>query len=137
MAHWLMKSEPSVWSWAQQVEAGAKGTFWNGVRNHQAKLHLMAMKKGETAFFYHSNEERAVVGIVEIIKTFYPDPTDESGKFGMVDVRAKKPFKTAVTLAAVKAESNLAKMALVTNSRLSVQPVTDDEWRIVCAMGGL
>ncbi len=137
MAHWLMKSEPSVWSWAQQVEAGAKGTFWNGVRNHQAKLNLMAMKKGDTAFFYHSNEERAVVGIVEIIKTFYPDPTDESGKFGMVDVRAKKPFKTAVTLAAVKAESNLAKMALVTNSRLSVQPVTDDEWRIVCAMGGL
>jgi len=137
MAHWLMKSEPSVWSWAQQVEAGAKGTFWNGVRNHQAKLNLMAMKKGDTAFFYHSNEERAVVGIVEIIKTFYPDPTDESGKFGMVDVRAKKPFKTAVTLAAVKAESNLAKMALVTNSRLSVQPVTDDEWRIVCVMGGL
>ena len=137
MAHWLMKSEPSVWSWTQQVEAGAKGTFWNGVRNHQAKLNLMAMKKGETAFFYHSNEERAVVGIVEIIKTFYPDPTDESGKFGMVDVRAKKPLKTPVPLAAIKGETALAKMVLVTNSRLSVQPVTDEEWRIVCAMGGL
>ena len=137
MAHWLMKSEPSVWSWARQVEAGAKGTFWNGVRNHQAKQCLMAMKKGETAFFYHSNEERAVVGIIEIIKTFYPDPTDESGKFGMVDVRAKKPFPRPVPLAAIKAEAILAKMALVTNSRLSVQPVTDDEWRIVCAMGGL
>ena len=132
-----MKSEPSVWSWAQQVDAGAKGPFWNGVRNHQAKLNLMAMKKGETAFFYHSNEERAVVGIVEIIKTFYPDPTDESGKFGMVDVRPKKPFPRPVPLAAIKAEAILAKMALVTNSRLSVQPVTDDEWRIVCAMGGL
>ena len=137
MAHWLMKSEPSVWSWTQQVEAGAKGTFWNGVRNHQAKLNLMAMRKGETAFFYHSNEDRAVVGIVEIIKTFYPDPTDESGKFGMVDVRAKKALVKPVPLAAIKAEPKLAKMALVTNSRLSVQPVTDDEWRIVCAMGGL
>ena len=137
MAHWLMKSEPSTWSWAQQVEAGAKGTFWNGVRNHQAKLNLMAMRKGETAFFYHSNEDRAVVGIVEIIKTFYPDPTDESGKFGMVDVRATKALVKPVPLAAIKAEPKLAKMALVTNSRLSVQPVTDDEWRIVCAMGGL
>ncbi|MFO1117664.1 MAG: EVE domain-containing protein [Beijerinckiaceae bacterium] len=137
MAHWLMKSEPSVWSWAQQVEAGAKGTFWNGVRNHQAKLHLMAMKKGETAFFYHSNEERAVVGIVEIIKTFYPDPTDESGKFGMVDVRAAKPLSKPVPLVDIKAEPRLAKMVLVVNSRLSVQPVTDAEWKIVCAMGGL
>ena len=137
MAHWLMKSEPSTWSWEQQVEAGAKGTFWNGVRNHQAKLNLMAMRKGETAFFYHSNEDRAVVGIVEIIKTFYPDPTDESGKFGMVDVRAKKALVKPVPLAAIKAEPKLAKMALVTNSRLSVQPVTDDEWRIVCGMGGL
>ena len=137
MAHWLMKSEPSTWSWAQQVEAGAKGTFWNGVRNHQAKLNLMAMRKGETAFFYHSNEDRAVIGIVEIIKIFYPDPTDESGKFGMVDVRAKKALVKPVPLAAIKAEPKLAKMALVTNSRLSVQPVTDDEWRIVCAMGGL
>ncbi|MCB1540221.1 MAG: EVE domain-containing protein [Rhodoblastus sp.] len=137
MAHWLMKSEPSTWSWAQQVEAGAKGTFWNGVRNHQAKLNLMAMKKGETAFFYHSNEDRAVIGIVEIIKIFYPDPTDESGKFGMVDVRANKALMKPVPLAAIKAEPKLAKMALVTNSRLSVQPVTDDEWRIVCAMGGL
>ena len=137
MAHWLMKSEPSVWSWAQQVEAGAKGTFWNGVRNHQAKLNLMAMKKGETAFFYHSNEERAVVGIVEIIKTFYPDPTDESGKFGMVDVRAAKPLSKPVPLVDIKAEPRLAKMVLVVNSRLSVQPVTDAEWKIVCAMGGL
>jgi len=137
MAHWLMKSEPSVWSWSQQVEAGAKGTFWNGVRNHQAKLHLMAMKKGETAFFYHSNEERAVVGIVEIVKIFYPDPSDETGKFGMVDVSAARPLGKPVSLAAIKAEPKLAKMVLVVNSRLSVQPVTEAEWKIVCAMGGL
>ncbi len=99
MAHWLLKSEPSSWSWDQQVEAGAKGTFWNGVRNHSAKLNLMAMKKGEKGFFYHSNEDKAVVGIVEIIKTYYPDHTDESGKFGMVDVKAVKALKKPVTLA--------------------------------------
>ena len=137
MRYWLYKSEPHTWSWDQQVEAGAKGTFWNGVRNHQAKLHLMAMKKGETAFFYHSNEERAVVGIVEIVKTFYPDPSDETGKFGMVDVRAARPLGKPVSLAAIKAEPKLAKMVLVVNSRLSVQPVTEAEWKIVCAMGGL
>lgn len=137
MAYWLMKSEPATWSWTQQVEAGAKGTSWNGVRNHQAKQCLMAMKKGELAFFYHSNEDRAIVGVVEIIKTFYPDPTDESGKFGMVDVRAKQALPKPVALAAVKAEPKLAKMALVTHSRLSVQPVTDEEWRIVARLGGL
>jgi predicted RNA-binding protein with PUA-like domain len=137
MAHWLFKSEPSAWSFAQQLEAGAKGTFWNGVRNHQAKLNLMAMKIGEQGFFYHSNEGKAVVGIVEVIKTYYPDPGDETGKFGMVDVRAVRAMPREVTLEAIKAEKRLAKMALVTNSRLSVQPVADAEWRIVCAMGGL
>ena len=137
MAHWLFKSEPSAWSFAQQLEAGAKGTFWNGVRNHQAKLNLMAMKVGQQAFFYHSNEGKAVVGIVEIIKPYYPDPSDETGKFGMVDIRALRALPREVTLEAIKAEKRLAKMALVVNSRLSVQPVTDGEWRIVCAMGGL
>ena len=137
MAHWLFKSEPSAWSFTQQVEAGAKGTNWNGVRNHAAKLNLMAMKVGEHGFFYHSNEGKAVVGIVEVIKPFYPDPTDETGKFGMVDIRAIRPLPHEVTLEAVKAEKRLAKMALVTLSRLSVQPVTEAEWKIVCAMGGL
>ena len=137
MAHWLFKSEPSAWSFAQQIEAGAKGTNWNGVRNHAAKLNLMAMKVGEHGFFYHSNEGKAVVGIVEVIKPFYPDPTDETGKFGMVDIRAIRPLPHEVTLEAVKAEKRLAKMALVTLSRLSVQPVTEAEWKIVCAMGGL
>src|ERR1700676_3041490 len=137
MAHWLFKSEHSSWSFAQQVEAGAKGTFWNGVRNHQAKLNLMAMKVGDEGFFYHSNEGKAVVGIVSIIKPYYPDPSDETGKFGMVDIRAVRPLPHEVTLEAIKAEKRLAKMSLVTNSRLSVQPVTDAEWKIVCEMGGL
>jgi len=137
MAHWLLKSEPSSWSWQQQVEAGAKGTFWNGVRNHSAKLHLMAMKVGEEAFFYHSNEGKEIVGIVTIIKPYYPDPTDASGKFGMVDVRAEKPLKHPVTLEAIKAEPRLKDMVLVNNSRLSVQPVTEAEWKLICKMGGL
>lgn len=137
MAKWLYKSEPSVWSWDRQVEAGAKGTHWNGVRNHVAKQNLMAMKKGEQGFFYHSNEGKAVVGIVEVIKEYYPDHTDESGKFGMVDVKAVKPFKRPVALDEIKQQPGLEKMILVNNSRLSVQPVTDEEWAIVCKMGGV
>jgi predicted RNA-binding protein with PUA-like domain len=137
MAHWLYKSEPSVWSWDQQVAEGNKGTHWNGVRNHVAKQNLMAMKRGEQGFFYHSNEGKAVVGIVEVIKEYYPDHTDETGKFGMVDIRAVKPFKRPVTLDEIKQQPGLEKMILVNNSRLSVQPVTDEEWAIVCRMGGL
>jgi predicted RNA-binding protein with PUA-like domain len=137
MAHWLVKSEPSAWSFEQQVEAGKKGTSWNGVRNHAAKLNLMAMKLGEEAFFYHSNEGKDIVGIVEVTKLYYPDPTDETGKFGMVDFRAVKPLPKPVTLDAIKADKRLANMALVKLSRLSVQPVTEAEWKIVCAMSGL
>ena len=137
MAYWLFKSEPSSWSWDDQVAAGAKGTTWNGVRNHQAKQNLMAMKRGDHGFFYHSNEGKAVVGIVEVIKEYYPDPTDETGKFGMVDIKAVKPFARPVTLDAIKAEAPLKTMALVNNSRLSVQPVTEAEWARVCRMGGL
>ena len=137
MAHWLVKSEPFKWSWDQQVKAGAKGTFWDGVRNHLAKNHLIAMKKGDQAFFYHSNEGKEIVGIVEVIKEHYPDPSDESGKFVMVDFKAVKPLKTPVTLAQVKATPALAKMSLVTSMRLSVQPVTDAEWKLVCKMAGI
>jgi predicted RNA-binding protein with PUA-like domain len=137
MAHWLYKSEPAAWSWDQQVAAGAKGTFWNGVRNHSAKLNLMAMKKGEQGFLYHSNEGKAVVGIVEVIKEYYPDHTDETGKFGMVDIRAVKPLPRPVTLDAIKAEPKLKDMILVNNSRLSVQPVTEAEWNLICRMGGV
>ncbi|MCZ8097736.1 MAG: EVE domain-containing protein [Burkholderiales bacterium] len=138
MAHWLYKSEPDVWSWQQQVEAGAKGTHWNGVRNHSAKLNLMAMKKGDRGFFYHSNEGKEIVGIVEVIREAYPDHTAEPGSpWVMVDVKAVKPLKRPVTLAQVKAEPRLAKMALVTSMRLSVQPVTDAEWAVVLEMGGV
>ena len=94
MAHWLLKSEPSVWSFEEQVAAGKKGTKWSGIRNHSAKLNMMAMKVGEEAFFYHSNEDKAIVGIVEVIKPYYPDPTDASGKFGMVDIRAVSAFES-------------------------------------------
>ena len=136
MAHWLFKSEPSAWSYDQMKQAGAKGTSWNGIRNHSAKLNMMAMKLGEEGFFYHSNEGKAVVGIVKVAKLYYPDPTDEAGKFGMVDIAAVRALPKPVTLEAVKAEPRLAKMALVANSRLSVQPVTDAEWALVCKMGG-
>ncbi|WPO42248.1 EVE domain-containing protein [Tardiphaga sp. 42S5] len=137
MKYWLVKSEPSVWSWDQQVAKGNKGEAWTGVRNHSAKLNMIAMRKGDRAFFYHSNEGKEVVGIVEIVKEHYPDPTDESGKFVCVDIAADKPLKTPVTLVAVKAEKKLAEMALLKLSRLSVQPVTAEEWKLVCKMGGL
>lgn len=137
MAYWLYKSEPSTWSWEQQVAAGAAGTHWNGVRNHVAKKHLMAMEVGERGFFYHSNEGKAVVGIVEVIRPYYPDDTDPTGRFGMVDLRAVEPLKNPVTLEAIKAEPRLKAMVLANNSRLSVQPVTEEEWGIVRGMGGL
>jgi predicted RNA-binding protein with PUA-like domain len=137
MAHWLFKSEPSVWSFAMQAEAGAKGTEWSGVRNHAAKLNMMAMKLGEQGFFYHSNEGKAIVGIVEVVKLFYPDPSDATGKFGMVDIRAVAPLPKPVSLETIKGDKRLAKMELVVNSRLSVQKVTDAEWRLVRQLGGL
>ena len=133
MAHWLLKSEPSSWSWQQQVEAGAKGTFWNGVRNHSAKLHLMAMKVGETAFFYHSNEGKEIVGLARVAKTAFQDPkTDED--WSAVDVEPVKKLTVPVTLAQVKAHPLLAKMALVKKSRISVVPVADDELAAVLAL---
>jgi predicted RNA-binding protein with PUA-like domain len=138
MAYWLYKSEPFKWSWQQQVEAGAEGTFWNGVRNHLAKKHMQAMKLGDRGFFYHSNEGKEVVGIVEVIREAYPDPTAEPGEpWVVVDLKAVKPLPKPVTLAHVKATESLSKMALVTSMRLSVQPVTDEEWDIVCRMGGV
>ena len=135
MAHWLLKSEPAKWSFARQVEAGEAGTFWNGVRNHVAKQHLMAMQVGEECLFYHSNEGKAVVGIVAVTKPYYPDHTDETGKFGMVDVKAVRALEP-VTLERIRAEARLAEMVLVKNSRLSVQPVTDGEWAVMLEMAG-
>ena len=135
MAYWLVKSEPGTWSWDQHAKAGADA--WTGVRNHQAKLHLMAMRPGDKVFFYHSNEEKAVVGITEVVKAAYPDPTDASGAFVCVDLRADAPLARKVTLAAAKANPALAEMVLVKNSRLSVQPVTAAEWKVVCTLGGV
>lgn len=135
--YWLFKSEPSAWSWEQQVKVGAKGTHWNGVHNHLAKQQMMAMRMGDLGFFYHSNEGKEIVGIVEVIREFYPDDSDPTGKFGMVDVRAVKPLKTPVTLADVKATPALGAMSLVTSARLSVQPVTAAEWALIGAMGGV
>ncbi|MES2254095.1 MAG: EVE domain-containing protein [Pseudomonadota bacterium] len=137
MKHWLFKSEPETWSWEMQKKKGAKGEPWSGVRNHTAKLNMMAMKKGDLGFFYHSGDEKGVVGIVEVIGEYRPDPTDEKGIFGLVDVKAVKDFPQKVSLADCKANPKLAKMSLVTSFRLSVQPVTPQEWKIVCAMGGL
>lgn len=137
MAYWLVKSEPDAWSWDQQVKDGAKGTPWTGVRNHTAKLNLMKMKKGDHAFFYHSNVGKEIVGIVEIVREHYPDPTDKTEKFVVVDLKAVKPLKTPVTLEQIKADKKLSEMALIKLSRLSVQPVTADEWKHVCKLGGV
>lgn len=135
MAYWLVKSEPETWSWAQQLKSGK--TDWDGVRNHQAAGYLRAMKKGDLAFFYHSGDEKQIVGVVKVTKEHMPDPKDETGKFVMVEMTAEKPVKAPVTLAAIKAEPKLANMVLVKNSRLSVQPVTEPEWKAVCKMAGV
>jgi predicted RNA-binding protein with PUA-like domain len=137
MAYWLVKSEPDSWSWDQQVKAGAKGTPWTGVRNHTAKANLIKMKKGDRAFFYHSNVGKEIVGIVEVAKEHYPDPTDKTETFVVVDLKAVEPLKTPVTLVQIKADKKLSEMALIKYSRLSVQPVTTEEWKYICKLGGV
>jgi predicted RNA-binding protein with PUA-like domain len=138
MAYWLVKSEPDAWSWDQQVKAGAKGAEWTGVRNHTAKLNLMKMTKGDRGFFYHSNEGKEIVGIVEVIREHHPDPTAKAGEpWVVVDVKALEPVLNPVSLDAVKKVPKLKDMALIKFSRLSVQPVTADEWKLVCKMGGV
>ncbi|BAT57537.1 EVE domain protein [Variibacter gotjawalensis] len=137
MAYWLIKSEPNVWSWDQQIKKGATGEAWTGVRNHTAKQNLEAMKKGDKAFFYHSNEGKEIVGIAEVIREAYPDASDKTGKFVCVDVRAKEPLPRPVTLAEIKEDAKLKAMALVKYSRLSVQPVTAAEWEHICKLGGM
>lgn len=132
MAHWLLKSEPHKYSWEMMVKDGR--THWDGVRNHQAAINLKAMKTGDTAFFYHSNEGKEIVGIVKIVKTAYPDPGDAAGRFVMVDVAPVKPVKKFVTLAEMKAEPKLADLALIRQSRLSVVPVSDEHWAIIMKM---
>lgn len=135
MARWLLKSEPFKYSWERMVADGT--THWDGVRNHQASNNLKAMKIGDRAFFYHSNEGLEVVGVVEIAREYYPDPSDPAGRFGMVDVRAVTPVTAPVTLKTMKADPLLQGMALVRQSRLSVCPVTDAEWARVCELAGI
>jgi len=137
MAYWLMKSEPEAWSWDQQKKEDAKGAEWDGVRNFQARNNMRAMRRGDLAFFYHSGDERQAVGIVKVVKEAHPDSTDGTGQWECVDVAAVKALPQPVTLAEIKATPALKAMVLVKNSRLSVQPVTESEWRKVCAMGGL
>lgn len=134
MAYWLFKSEPGAWSWDDQVAKGDVGEGWNGVRNYQAANNMKAMVVGDRGFFYHSVDEKRIVGIVEVIETYHPDPTDESGRFGMVTIKAVKPVAKPVTLADIKAEPRLEGFALVRQSRLSLVPVTDDQWDLLCGM---
>jgi predicted RNA-binding protein with PUA-like domain len=133
MAQWLVKSEPGSWSWDDQVRAGT--TDWSGVRNPQATNFMKAMKKGDRAFFYHSGEERRIVGVIEVVKEFYPDPKDKSGRFGLVDVKTVGPVPEPVTLAAIKAEPKLKDLLLVRHSRLSVMPVEAAAWALIARMG--
>jgi predicted RNA-binding protein with PUA-like domain len=138
MNTWLVKSEPDSWSWDQQVKSGKKGEPWTGVRNHTAKQNLQKMKKGDLAFFYHSNVGKEIVGIVEVVRESYPDPKAKAGEpWVVVDLAAREPLKTPVTLEAIKKDPKLKDMALVKYSRLSVQPVTTAEWKLVCKMGGI
>jgi predicted RNA-binding protein with PUA-like domain len=135
MAYWLVKSEPFKYSWDRMVADGV--THWNGVRNHQASNNLKAMRLGDRAFFYHSNEGLEIVGVVEVVREYYPDPSDEKGRFGMVDVRAVASVATPVTLKQIKADPELADMALIRQSRLSVCPVTESQWDHIRRLAGL
>ena len=132
MNHWLVKSDPESWSWQDHLRAHS--AEWDGVRNHQAKGYLKAMAMGDHAFFYHSGDQRCICGIVRVVKTYYPDPTDKTHRFGMVDFQIVKPFVEPVTLARIKCDARLQQLVLVRNSRLSVQPVDPASWKIICRM---
>ena len=137
MRYWLFKSEPSTWSWDQQVANGDQGEEWDGVRNYQARNFMRDMKEGDRGFFYHSQTEKAVVGIVEVIAEAHPDSTTDDARWECVDIKAIAQVQTPVTLEMIKDDPRLAEMVLVKNSRLSVQPVTDAEWMIVCELAGV
>lgn len=134
--YWLFKSEPSTWSWDDQVAKGTDGEEWDGVRNYQARNFMREMTVGDRGFFYHSQKEKAVVGVVEVCAAAHPDSTTDDDRWECVDIRAIRPFETPVTLADCKADGRLSEMVLLNNSRLSVQPVSEAEWRIVCELGG-
>ena len=132
---WLLKSEPSNWSWEDQIRY--KSTIWDGVRNYQARNNLMKMKKGDLCFFYHSVMEKQIVGIVEVCKEYYQDPTDKTNKFVVVNVKVEKSFPTPITLKKIKTEKKLSHLSLVKQTRLSVMPIDKKSWNIICKMGGL
>jgi predicted RNA-binding protein with PUA-like domain len=136
MKHWLFKSEPATWSWDQQVARGAAGEEWDGVRNYQARNFMREMTLGDRGFFYHSQKEKAIVGIVEVIAEAHPDSTTDDDRWECVDLRAVAPLPRPVTLEEVKTDERLSEMVLLRNARLSVQPVTDLEWRIICEKAG-
>ncbi|MGC1505517.1 MAG: EVE domain-containing protein [Sulfitobacter sp.] len=135
MAYWLFKSEPNTWGWDDQLSKGDAGEEWDGVRNYQARNFMRKMKIGDQGFFYHSLKEKSVVGIVEVIAEAHPDSKTDDPRWECVDIKAVRPFVKPVTLDQIKGEERLADMILVRNSRLSVQPVTDAEWQLVCTMG--
>ncbi len=135
MAYWLVKSEPGAWSWDDHVKADV--AEWDGIRNHQANNNMKEMKIGDKAFFYHSVDEKRIVGVLEVVKEHYPDHTDETGKFGMVDFKALMPVKTPITLADIKADERLQDLLLVRHTRLSVVPVSKQHWKIICGMAGI
>jgi len=137
MAYWLFKSEPSTWSWDDQVAKGAAGEEWDGVRNYQARNHMRTMKLGDRGFFYHSQKEKAVVGIVEVCAEIHPDSTTDDDRWECVDIKAIAAMGTPVTLEMCKGDARLKDMVLVNNTRLSVQPVTEAEWRVICELGGV
>ena len=136
MNYWLFKSEPNAWSWNDQIAKGDVGEEWDGVRNYQARNNMRLMEVGDQAFFYHSVNEKQVVGVVEVIAKAHPDSTTDDARWECVDIKAVAPFPTPVTLKSCKDDPRLSEMALVKNTRLSVQPVTPEEWKIVCEMGG-
>lgn len=135
MRHWLVKSEPGTWSWDDQCKVPSEP--WHGVRNYQAANNMKAMRIGDRAFFYHSVKEKRIVGIVEVVKEYYPDHTDETGRFGMVDFKAVMPLARPVSLDEIKTDPRLAELALIRQSRLSVMPIDDASWAILCGMGGV
>ncbi len=137
MACWLFKSEPSTWSWQDQLARGEAGEEWDGVRNYQARNNMRLMKVGDRGFFYHSQKEKAIVGIVEVITEAHPDSTTDDARWECVDIKAVQSLPRPVTLGMCKHDPRLADMVLVNNSRLSVQPVTEQEWQVICELGGL
>ena len=136
MKYWLFKSEPGEWSWKQQVAKGEEGEEWDGIRNYQARNHMREMKVGDLGFFYHSQSDKAIVGIVEVISEVHPDSTTEDSRWECVDVKAVAAMPKPVTISECRSDRRLSEMVLVKNSRLSVQPVTEEEWAIVCELGG-